>query len=40
MYNEDSIDQKTIKCMLDSGKKMVEYGPAPASGLYLKKVEY
>ena len=40
MYGEGLVEEKTIKVMLDSGIKLIEYGPAPASGLYLKKVEY
>lgn len=40
MFNEGIIDELTIKSMLIQGKKLVEYGPVPASGLYLKKVYY
>ena len=40
MFNEGIIDELTIKSMLIQGKKLVEYGPVPASGLYLKEVIY
>lgn len=40
MFNEGIIDETLIRSMLAQGKKIIEYGPAPASGLYLKEVVY
>ena len=40
LVGSKKITASDIKTMLDTGKKIIEYAPAPASGLYLKKVEY
>lgn len=37
---EKKISIKDIKNMLDTGEKTYDFGPAPACGLYLTKVEY
>lgn len=40
LAGEGKIDKNTIDGMLSAEKKLIEYAPAPANGLYLKKVEY
>lgn len=34
------IDKDIIKNMLQTGRKQIEYSPAPPNGLYLEEVEY
>lgn len=40
LAGSNNITNKQIEEMLETGKRVVEYAPAPASGLYLKKIEY
>lgn len=40
LYNDEIIDKLQIAEMLKTGEKAIEYAPAPASGLYLKEIEY
>lgn len=40
LYNDEIIDKLQIAEMLKTGEKIIEYAPAPASGLYLKEIEY
>lgn len=40
LSGSNEITNKQIKEMLDKEKKVIEYSPAPACGLYLKKTEY
>lgn len=40
LVGEHTIDEKQISTMLKTGKKVIEFSPAPPNGLYLEKVEY
>ncbi len=40
LYNDRMVDKLQIESMLKTGKKALEYAPVPASGLYLKEIEY
>ena len=40
LVGEDTIQLKDIDDMLTTGKKSLEFAPAPPSGLYLEKIEY
>ena len=38
--NEGKTNKQEISKMLHDGKRIFDYGPVPACGLYLKKIEY
>lgn len=40
LASNNIISEDDINCMLKTGKKIVEYSPAPPGGLYLETVEY
>jgi len=40
LIGSNSITEKDVKKMLDTGKKVMEYAPAPPNGLYLEQIEY
>ena len=40
LYNEGTLQLEDIKEMLETQKKVIEYAPSPASGLYLKEIVY
>lgn len=40
LYSENKISKKDIIDMIENQKKILEYSPAPACGLYLKEIEY
>ena len=40
LYSENAISLDQINDMLCDKKKVIEYAPAPASGLYLKEIVY
>lgn len=40
LNNEGKTEDKEICKMLHDGKRIFDYGPVPACGLYLKKIEY
>ena len=40
LIGSGKITEETVTKMLETGERVVEYSPAPASGLYLKKIEY
>lgn len=40
MVGSRKLDLDTLKCMLDSGKRLVNYLTVPSNGLYLEKIEY
>jgi tRNA pseudouridine38-40 synthase len=40
LVGAEKIDAKLVREMLDEKSRKIEYSPAPAGGLYLKKIEY
>ena len=40
LYSENKISKKDVIDMIENQKKILEYSPAPACGLYLKEIEY
>ena len=40
LVNEDVITKENIDTMLQTGKRIIEFEKAPASGLYLNEVKY
>ena len=40
LVNEGKISIDDVKNMLKTGKRVIDYGPAPACGLYLTNIEY
>ncbi len=40
LIGANKIDENIIEKMLATGKKQIEYSPAPPSGLYLENIEY
>lgn len=40
LVGSNKLTKEDLKSMLDTEKKVIEYSPAPAGGLYLEKVEY
>lgn len=40
LIGSDTIKEDTIKTMLETQKKIIEYSPAPPTGLYLEKIFY
>ena len=40
LASEGKLSLEEIRKMLETGERVLDYGPVPACGLYLTKIEY